>query len=300
MNENAESPKITERMLEEKQRASMWRMTLDRVKRDPLALFGIAVFVLLLVGAILAPVLAPYNPKKIHWGHFYEAPSSTYLLGTDGLGRDVLSIIIYGSRVSLLVGLFSVLLLIIIAIVTGSLAGYFGGWVDEVFMRGVDVILSIPSLILIILMVSVLQVRGLWVVVFAIGVTGWPSPARIIRSQFLSLKSMPYTEAAKVMGASHLRVIFKHILPNAIGPIIVIASFRLAGAILTEAALSFLGLADPTVLSWGKLVSDGRGALRYSWWISTFPGIAILVSVLGLNVLGDGLRRALDVRLRRD
>jgi len=274
--------------------AVAWR----KFKRNKLSLLGAAIVLALVLTALLAPYISPYDPNEMHWGKEYLPPCPEFPLGTDELGRCVLSRIIWGARTSLMVGLGAVALIAAIGVTIGAISGYFGGWVDELLMRFTDVILTIPSLFLIIVIASIFQTRGLDVIILCIGIVGWPTIARITRSEFLALKEMPYVDAARTMGASHLRIIFKHILINALPPIIVAATFDMAAAILMEAGLSFLGLGDPMAVSWGQMLSVGHTVLKHAWWIATFPGVAIFLSVLGFNLLGDGLREALDIALR--
>lgn len=275
-------------------RAIAWK----RFKRNKLSLAGLAIFVGLLMTAILAPYVAPYNPNKMHWGHEYTPPCSRYPLGTDELGRDVLSRVIWGARTSLYVGFMSVALIMAIGVTIGAVSGYFGGWIDELLMRITDIVLTIPTIMLLILIASIFQVRSLNVIILAISAVSWPTIARITRSQFLLIRELAYIDAARVAGLSHSRIIFRHILPNALPPIIVAATFDMAAAILMEASLSFLGLGDPRAVSWGQMLSVGHTVLMHAWWVGTFPGLAIFVTVLGFNLLGDGLREALDVAMR--
>jgi len=274
--------------------AIAWR----KFKRNQLSLVGLAIIIGLVIVAILAPYIAPYDPNKMHWGKEYVPPCPEFPLGTDELGRDVLSRIIWGARTSLYVGFGAVALTASIGILVGAISGYFGGWVDEVLMRFTDIMLTIPTIFLLIIIASIFQVRSLNVIIFAIGIVGWPTMARIVRSQFLLIKELPYIEAAKVAGISDIRIIFKHIIPNALPPIIVTATYDMASAILAEAGLSFLGLGDPRAVSWGQMLSIGHTVLRHAWWVATFPGLAIFITVLGFNLLGDGLREAFDIAMR--
>jgi len=271
-----------------------WR----KFKRNKLSLLGAGIIIGLIFVAILTPYLAPHDPNKMFWGREYTPPCSEFPLGTDEMGRDVLSRIIWGARTSLYVGLASVALIVALGVTIGAVSGYFGGWVDELLMRFTDIILTIPSIFLIIVIASIFQTRNLNIIILSIGIVSWPTIARITRSQFLSIREMPYIDAARTIGLSHKKIIFKHILPNALPPIIVAATFDMAAAILTEAGLSFLGLGDPRAVSWGQMLSVGHTVLRYAWWVGTFPGLAIFITVLGFNLLGDGLREALDITVR--
>lgn len=273
--------------------AKAWR----RFHRNPTVIFGMTIVLGICLTAILAPILSPYNPKEMHYGEVYAPPSAKYRLGSDELGRDILSRIIYGARTSLLVGVVSVFILTGIGVVVGAVSGYAGGWIDNILMRATETIMTIPTLFLLIVMVSIFKVRGLPIIMVTIGLISWPQMARVVRSEFLSIKERSYIEAARSIGTSSLSIVFKEILPNAIAPITVMATLRLANAIIIEASLSFLGLGDPTAITWGSMLSRGHLVLRRAWWVATFPGIAIFFATLGFNLLGDGLRDALDVRM---
>lgn len=268
-----------------------------RFKKNPTVLFGSAIVITIIMMALLAPYISPYNPKEMNYDAVYAPPSSEYLLGTDELGRDMLSRIIFGARTSLQVGVVSVFILTVIGVVVGSIAGYVGGNVDNFLMRITEIIMTVPSLFLLIVMVSIFKVRGLNVIMFTIGIISWPQMARVVRSEVLSIKERNYVEAAKSMGEGRLSIILTEILPNAIAPITVMMTLRLANAIIIESSLSFLGLGDPLAITWGSMLSRGHVVIRRAWWIATFPGIAILFATLGFNLLGDGLRDALDVRM---
>lgn len=277
---------------------STYRVVLKQFKKNRRAMVGLYVIVLIIFISLLAPLISPYDPETINLGASLQPPSLKHWLGTDKLGRDILSRIIYGSRVSLMVGIVAVGISGIIGVVLGALAGYFGKWVDNLIMRLVDILLSFPSILLAITLVAVLG-ASLFNVMLAIGMVGWVSYARIVRGEFLSLKNQEFVLSARTSGAGFVRIIFRHMLPNSMAPIIVMATLGMAGAIITESSLSFLGLGvQPPTPSWGQMLSDGRTIMRQAWWVSTFPGIAIMITVLAFNLLGDGLRDAMDPKLR--
>jgi len=277
-------------------RSSLYYKALRRLMRNRMSITGLAIFLCLVFIAIFSPTLAPHPPKKQYWGEEWSAPSQRFLLGTDELGRDVLSRLIWGTRTSLIVGIVSVTIMCVIGIPLGAISGYYGGTVDQIIMRITDIILTIPTLILLLLISSILRTRSLFIIMTIIGFLNWPSMARVVRSQFLSFKEQAFVEAAKSIGSSDRKIIFTHILPNTISPIIVMSTLRFASSILTEASLSFLGFGDPLAISWGLMLNRGHVTLRTAPWVAIMPGIAILIMVVGLNLLGDGLRDALDVR----
>jgi peptide/nickel transport system permease protein len=269
-----------------------------RFKRNRLALAGGGIVATLFLTAILAPLLAPYDPNAIDPLNILAAPTWQHWLGTDELGRDVLSRMIYGARISLQVGLVAVSIAVFIGTSFGSLAGYYGGWIDVLIMRFVDIMLSFPTIFLIIASIAFLE-PNILTIMAVIGLTSWMGIARLVRAEFLSLREREYVLAAKVQGANDFRIIFRHILPNALVPVVVTATIGVAGAILTESALSFLGIGvQPPTPSWGNILTSGKDNLDIAWWMSIFPGFAILITVLGYNLLGEGLRDSLDPRLR--
>jgi peptide/nickel transport system permease protein len=270
-----------------------WR----RFHRNSLVIFGISVVSILLFLTIFAPIVSPYDPREIHYDRIYEPPNSKNLLGSDELGRDVLSRIIWGARSSLTVGIIAVSISTILGVIVGLISGYYGGRIDNLIMRITDMIMTIPSLFFAIVLVSVFKVRGLWVIIAVIGLLGWPSLARVVRSSVLSVKERAFIEASRSIGERDFNIIFKEILPNIITPITIIASMRMGQAILIESSLSFLGLSDPSTITWGRMLVSGQQVLNVAWWIATYPGLAIFITVLGFNLLGDGLRDALDVRV---
>lgn len=273
---------------------TFWR----RFRRNRMAVAGMAVVLLFALMAIFAPYLAPHDPLVSNVRHRLQPPSSEHLLGTDSLGRDMLSRIMYGSRISLLIALLAVTLAIAIGIPIGALAGYYGGMVDSISMRFVDLLLSFPSLFLILTLVALLG-PSIWVLIVVMGGLGWTGIARIVRAEFLKLREEAFTEAARAVGVGNMRIIFRHLLPNTMAPVIVTVTLGIPGMILGESALSFLGLGVlPPQMSWGSLINLGLPFFHTAWWLVIFPGIAILLCVLGYNFLGDGLRDSLDPRLK--
>ena len=246
--------------------------------------------------ALLAPWLAPGDPVRGDLASSLRPPSHTFLLGSDAQGRDVLSRVLYGARLSLAVGLISQTIALSLGVTLGLVAGFYGRWTDGVIMRIADVTLAFPSLLLLIAIAAAVK-PSLPVVFVVIGVVGWAGMARIVRGQVLLARGLEYVQAARALGASDVRIIARHLLPNVIAPVIVAATLGIGGAIMAEAALSFIGLgAQPPTPSWGAMVAEGRDLLRVAPWVSIAPGVAIGLAVLGLNLLGDGLRDALDVR----
>lgn len=269
-----------------------------RFVRNRLAIAGLFIVVLLCVTALAAPIIAPRDPAESTLGATRATPSSEYVLGADELGRDILSRIIYGSRVALLVAVLAIGAATLVGGGIGLLAGFVGGWVDEVLMRLMDILLAFPYLLLAIAIVSALG-SGVERTTIAVGIWAVPNFARVVRGQVLTIKERDYVLAARALGARTPRLMLIHITPNTIAPIIVFASLYMANAILLEAALSFLGLGvQPPQSSWGLMVASGRDYLRVAPHITTFPGIAIMITVLGFNLLGDGLRDAMDPKLR--
>jgi len=279
---------------------SQWRIAARRFRKNRLAMAGLAIMVLLYWVTLLAPFLAPYDPN--FQGNIvltrYQPPSMEHFLGTDKFGRDIFSRILYGARISLTIGFIAVVISITLGTLVGAMAGYFRGWVDTGISRLIDMMLSIPRLVLLLVIIAMLE-PNIFVIVAALGLTGWESSARIVRGQFLALREQEFVQASRALGYSDWRIILRHILPNTLAPIIVIATLGIGTVILTEAGLSFLGLGvQPPTASWGSMVNDGRDAMMTAWWISTYPGLAIVLTVVAFNLLGDGLRDALDPRLR--
>ncbi len=269
-----------------------------RFFRNKLAVAGGIVVVALFAVSLLAPWIAPCDPNEINIDRVLESPSSEHLLGTDQLGRDVLSRMIWGSRISLKVGFVATGIAILVGAVLGAVAGYYGRWVDSVIMRFVDVMLCFPSFFLILAVIALLE-PSIWNIMIVIGLTGWMGITRLVRADFISLKERDFVQAARVIGAGDGRIIFRHILPNAMASVLVAATLGVAGAILTESALSFLGIGvQPPTPSWGNILTAGKDNIDIAWWLSLYPGLAILITVLGYNLLGEGIRDSLDPRLR--
>jgi peptide/nickel transport system permease protein len=263
---------------------------------NPLALAGFIIILLIFVLAMLAPFIAPYDPNEINVKAILLGPSMQHWMGTDGLGRDVLSRMLHGGRISLLVGLVAVGISTLIGILLGAIAGFYRGWVDVLIMRLVDVMLSIPSFFLILAVIAFLT-PSIINIMIVIGLTSWMGVTRLVRAEFLSLCEREYVMASRTLGARDYRLIFKHLLPNSLTPIIVSAVLGVAGALLMESGLSFLGLGvQAPQASWGNILTDGKEYIQFAWWLSLFPGLAILITVLVYNLLGEGLRDALDPR----
>jgi len=272
---------------------------LKRVYQNRLSLLGLMIVGLIIVTAVFAPFIAPYDPIEQNYDALMLPPSTGHIMGTDDLGRDIFSRVVYGSRYALIIGVAVVILELIIGAFFGFVAGYFGRFIGAFIMRVVDMVLSIPVIVLALAIAGALG-GGLFVMIIAIAFAGWGEFARLVRGQVLSVKENTYVEAARAVGARHWHIIFKHLLPNCLGPVIVYATLYMPTAILWSAALSFLGLgAQPPTPEWGAIIADGRSFLASAWWISTFPGVAIMFATLGFNFLGDGLRDALDPKFER-
>ena len=269
------------------------------LSRNRLALVGGAVVLFLAALAILTPALAPWDPNRPDVKKILDPPSRTHLLGTDQLGRDVFSRMLYGSRVSLAVGFVSVGIAAAIGIVLGSLAGYNGGMVDGFVMRLVDLMLVFPRFFLLLAVLAFLT-PSIWTIMAVIGLTGWMGVTRLVRAEFLSLKEREFVVWSQNVGATGFRVIWRHILPNALAPVLVAITLGIPAAILTESGLSFLGIGvPPPHATWGNILNEGKETIEIGWWLSVYPGLAILVTVLSYNLLGEGIRDALDPRLRQ-
>lgn len=271
------------------------KMVIRRFKKHKLAVMGVILITVLALGAIFAPIIAPDNPYTVT-DAFGANPSSQHLLGTDQVGRDVLSRLIYASRISLVVGIGAVTISVVIGTVLGLVSGYFGGGIDLALMRVTDIVMSFPQIMLILVIVSIIG-PNLMNLIVILGFLGWPSVARLVRGNVLSIKQMDYVKSAVVLGLSTPRILFVHILPNTIAPILVNATFGIANAIIMEASLSFLGLGvQPPTASWGNMLTDAQtlSVLTSKPWLWVPPGIMIILSVLSVNFIGDGLRDAID------
>ena len=270
----------------------------SRFFRDKLAVAGLVIVLALFALSILTPVIAPYDPSAIDVDSILMRPSAQHLFGTDDLGRDVFTRMLYGAGISLKVGFVAVGIATIIGVLLGSIAGYYGGVIDLIIMRFVDIMLCFPSFFLILAVIAFLE-PSIFNIMAVIGLTSWMGITRLVRAEFLSLKERDFVLAAKTMGAKSPRIIFLHILPNAMAPVLVAATLGIASAVLVESALSFLGIGvQPPTPSWGNILTLGQSTLGVAWWLSLFPGMAILITVLGYNLLGEGIRDAIDPRLR--
>ena len=286
-------------------RASRLQLPRQQFKPHRPALIGAAIIFLITLAAIFAPVLSPYDPEKSHLEVRVQAPSPQHILGTDDLGRDLFTRILYGSRISLAIGLLAMALAVTVGTLIGAAAGFYGGWVDGILMRVTDVFLAFPRLFVLILLTTILRQLNLpWLpassfvpIAFVIGLLSWMSIARLVRASYLSIKEREFVEAARGTGARNARIMFRHILPNAVSPIIVAATLGVAASILTESGLSYLGfgvqLPTPT---WGNLLQNAQAQMTYAPWLALFPGLTIFCTVIAINYVGDGLRDALDPR----
>ncbi|MFQ5897656.1 MAG: ABC transporter permease [Candidatus Methylomirabilia bacterium] len=267
--------------------------------KNSLAVAAGAVVVCLVLVALLAPILAPWDPYEPDVTKILTAPSRNHWLGTDQLGRDVLSRILYGSRVSLAVGFVVVGIATAIGLLLGAVAGYHGGLVDAVIMRLVDLMLVFPRFFLLLAVLAFLR-PSIWIIMAALGLTGWMGVARLVRAEFLTLKEREFVLWSQAVGAGRTRIIWRHILPNAMAPVLVAMTLGVPAAILIESGLSFLGLGvQPPHASWGNILNDGKDAIEIAWWLSLYPGLTILITVLSYNLVGEGIRDALDPRLRQ-
>ena len=280
---------------------SQWREVWRMLKKNKMALVGLGILVILVLLALFADVIADYDTVVIKQSlaNRLKGPSAEHWLGTDEFGRDIFARLVHGARVSLKVGIIAVGISIILGGILGALAGFYGGRIDNIIMRIMDVFLAVPSILLAIAIVSALGPSIINLMV-AISISSVPRYARIVRASVLSIRDQEFVEAARAIGANNARIIFRHIIPNSLAPVIVQGTLGVASAILSTAGLSFIGLGiQPPAPEWGSMLSGGRQYLRYAWWVTTFPGVAIMITILSLNLLGDGLRDALDPRLKQ-
>ena len=273
------------------------RSVYKRLLRSKLSIAGLIIVFGLIFAGIFAPYLATQDPGEMVFESVYKSPSKEFLLGTDSLGRDLLSRIVWGARTSLMVGIGATFIALIIGVTFGGLAGFYGKTTSMIFMRLADIQLSIPRLVLLIVAAAVIGERGIGIIIIIIGITMWPRLGRVTRSKVIEVKAMDYVEAAKALGVNDIRIIWRHILPNGFGPIVVITTLDIGAAIIAESSLSFLGLGDPRMVSWGNMLSSGLKDLTYAPWVAIFPGLAIFLTVWGLNMFGDAIRDAMDVEL---
>jgi peptide/nickel transport system permease protein len=278
--------------------SSLTRDALRRLWRNPGAIAGAVVLILVILLAIFAPMIAPYDPIAQDTSAIRAAPSAAHLFGADNFGRDVFSRVLYGGRMSLPVGFVAVGITAIFGVALGLIAGYYGRRIDTVIMRWVDLMLAFPGILLAMALIAILG-TSLFNLMLAVGIAAIPEYTRVVRGTVLSAREAEYVTAARVSGSQDRTIILRHILPNVLPPVIVLATLGIAGAIILGSTLSFLGLGiQPPTPEWGNMLSDGRSMMRHQWWVSFFPGLAIMLTVLAINLLGDGLRDALDPRLR--
>ena len=271
---------------------------LRRITKHNLALVGLIILVPMFLCAVLAPLISPHDPVEPDLKNILTGPTWSHPFGTDTLGRDVFSRVIYGSRISLLVGFVSVGIATLIGIMIGAVSGYSGGIIDELIMRFVDLMMCFPTFFLILAVIALLE-PSIWNIMVVIGLTNWMGIARLVRAEILSIKGKEYVLAAKAMGFPRRRIIFGHVLPNALSPVYVVATLGIGGAILTESALSFLGIGvQPPTPSWGNILTQAKDNIEVAWWLSLYPGLAIFLTVMGYNLLGEGLRDVFDPRRR--
>ena len=270
----------------------------QRYRRNRAALFGLGLFIIVVLVGFFGPVLHQTDPWAFVTRPFlWPGDRATFPLGSDYMGRDVLAGLIHGARVSLLIGIAATAAALGIGLVVGALAGYFRGWIDDVLMRFTEVFQTIPNFVFVIVLVAIFK-PTIETIVATIGIVSWPPIARLVRAEFLSLREREFVQSCIVIGMSEPRIILTQVLPNCLAPVIVLASIMVATAILIEAGLSFLGLGDPNVMSWGKMIGDARDSLRTAWYLSAIPGVAILLTVLSINLVGEGLNDALNPHLK--
>lgn len=280
---------------------SWWSVVARRFRRHRQAMLGLVLLGWLGLAALLAPYVAPFDPdvQDDIVATRYQGPTATHLMGTDEFGRDVLSRVVYGARISLSIGFLAVLIAITLGMAIGAVAGYAGGWSDALLMRIVDMFLSFPRLVLVITVAALFD-PSISLLTITLGLTGWMGVSRVVRGQVLAVKELPYIQAARALGFGSGRIVGRHVLPNVLTPVIVAATLGIGNTILAEAALSYLGLGvQPPTASWGTIIESGKSVMIDAWWITTFPGLAIVFTVMALNLVGDGLRDALDPRTIR-
>lgn len=262
--------------------------------KNKFALIGITIILLLIIIALCAPIISPYTPSQQDLSHRLQPPSLSHIFGTDDLGRDVFTRMVFGARISLAVGFISVFIILIIGTFLGIISGFYGGKTDYIIMRFTDIVLCFPTFFLIILVIAFIE-PNIYNVMIVIGVTSWPGLARLVRAEVLSLKEREFILVSKMMAVSNIKIFCVHILPNIISPLMVFSSLAIGGAILTESALSFLGLGvQPPMSSWGQILTSGKDYIYVAWWLSLFPGIAILITVLAFNLVGETIRDIFD------
>lgn len=282
------------------ERNKLQKIIFSNISRNLLLFLGASIVLFFIIVAIFAPFIATYDPSATNLKGTFLPPSSKHFFGTDDIGRDVFSRVVYGSRVSLFVGFIAVGISLIIGVILGLASGYYGGKVDSIIMRFTDIMLSFPSFFLILAVIAFLK-PSIINVMIVIGFTGWMGVARLVRAEVMSVKNREYITAAILQGLSHKRIMFKHILPNVLSPVFVTATLSIAGAILLESSLSFLGLGvQPPTASWGNILTDGQKNIINAWWLSFFPGLAIVFTALGYNLLGEGLRDLLDPKNKQN
>lgn len=280
------------------QTTSMLKIIFRQYCKNKLAIAGAIVILALSLAAIFSPLLTRYDPDAINLAEIYQAPSWHHPFGTDMNGRDVFARVLYGARISMSVGFISSGLAGLIGVLIGAFAGFFGGKIDNILMRLVDLILCIPSFFLLLMVIAMLE-PNIYNVMIVIAITSWPGLARLVRAEVLSVRERDYVQAAIALGIGRWRIIWRHIIPNVMAPVFVAVTLGVAAAILVESGLSFLGLGvQPPTPSWGNILAQGRSVMQFAWWMTLFPGLAIFVTVLGYNLVGEGLRDALDPRLR--
>src|SRR5579884_334397 len=277
---------------------SLWRDAMHKLTLNKGSMIGAAVFVLILLAAATAPLLAPHDPIKLNPIASLTSPNRSYWMGTDQFGRDIFSRVLYGARISVAMGFVAVAISVTAGSILGLLSGYYSGVVDMAVMRFVDVMLAFPGILLALVIIAVLG-TNLSSAMIAVGISGMPVYIRVVRGSVLTLRELDYVEAARVIGCGDGRIIFRHVLPNTMAPVIVLATLGIPSAIIAGAALSFLGLGvKPPTADWGAMLSQGRSFISTAWWMSTFPGLAIMIMVMAINLFGDGLRDALDPRMK--